>query len=144
MTVLKIRLLLYSKISNKYIILWKVVVSIKQITLEFIGTGINNEFQAYIHIFDINGNLLYHKKTYNGKIILSLKGDEGYHLIAKSYNDKINTFFYVDKKHKKYTFIFNRSIYNPSQLRSITFLLKDANYKNLPIEKGEIFLCQKQ
>ena len=106
------------------------VVNIKQIELEFIGTGINDEFQAYIHIFDINGILLYHKKTYNGKIILSLKGDEGYQLIAKSYNDKINTFFYVDKKHKKYTFIFNRSIYNPSSLRTITFLLKDANYIN--------------
>ena len=119
------------------------VVKIK-ITLNFIGTGINNEYQACIFIYDKSNKLLYHKKTYNGKTTICLKPNEAYKLIAKSKKEIIHKVFYIDKKTKTITFIFSRSIYNPEKLRTITFLLTDANYYNLPIEKGEIFLCQKQ
>ena len=104
----------------------------------------NHEYQACIHIYDKNKKLLYHKKTYNGKTTVYLKPNEAYRLIATSYNEKIDKLFYVDKKTKVITFIFNRSIYIPKKLRTIIFLLTDANYNNLPIEKGEMILWQKQ
>lgn len=115
-----------------------------KITLNFIGTGINDEYQACIHIYDKNKKLLYHKKTYNGKIAVCLKENETYRLIATSYNEKLDKIFYIDKKTKSITFIFKRSIYIPPKLRTIIFLLTDANYSNLPIEKGEMILWQKQ
>ena len=118
------------------------VVKIK-ITLNFIGTGINNEYQACIHIYDKKEKLIYYKKTYNGTIAICLKENETYRLIATSYGEIIDKIFYIDKDTKKITFIFNRSIYIPSKLKTIIFLLTDANYNNLPIEKGEMILWKK-
>ena len=115
------------------------VVRIKKIILNFIGTGLYNNYQACVSIYDKCNNLLYYKKTYNGKLVLELKENNTYTLIAKLNNEIINTSFYTNKTN--YIFIFNNSIINKS--RTITFLLKDANYSNLPIEKGEIILWQK-
>ena len=116
---------------------------INNIILKFIGTGINNNYQAIVRIYDKYNNLLYNKKTYNGKLNLSLKKNTVYKLVATSCDDIIKTSFYVTKYNNDYIFIFNRSIFNNSNLRTITFLLRDANYDNLPIEKGEMFLWQK-
>ena len=114
----------------------------KKIILNFIGTGINNEYQACINIYDTCGNLIYQGKTYNGKLIIYLEEENIYKLVATSCCEQIKTYFYVDGYQKKYTFIFGRSIFTP-QIKTITFLLRDANYNNLPIEKGEMFLWQK-
>ena len=114
----------------------------QKVILKFVGTGIKNKYQACVNIYDTNGNLLYQKKTYNGKLILYLKKNKLYKLVAESCSDMIKTSFYVNRLNE-YVFFFNRSIVN-SNLRIITFLLNDANYNNLPIKKGEIVLWQKQ
>lgn len=114
--------------------------------LKFIGTGIEDNYQACVNIYD-NNNLLYERRTYNGKVIIDLRENKLYKMVATSINEIINTSIYVTKNNCKYIFKYNRSIlqnYYSSDLRTITFLLTDANYNNLPIEKGELFLWQKQ
>lgn len=114
--------------------------------LKFIGTGIEDNYQACVNIYD-NNNLLYERRTYNGKVIIDLRENKLYKIVATSINEIINTSIYVTKNNCKYIFKYNRSIlqnYYSSDLRTITFLLTDANYNNLPIEKGELFLWQKQ
>ena len=114
------------------------VVRIKKVILKFIGTGIKDKYQACVNIYDTCGNKIHENKTYNGKLVLNLEENTVYKLVAKSYNEEIRTAFYVTEKRKKYIFFFNRSIVR----RTITFLLTDANYYNLPIEKGDMFLWQ--
>lgn len=120
---------------------------IKKVILKFIGTGINNEYQAFVNIYDICGKMLYHEKTNYGKLVLFLEVNRVYHLVAISYGDVIQKSFYVMENKDEYTFWFSRSIYkhnNPPGLKTITFLLNDANYDDLPIEEGEMFLWPKQ
>ena len=117
------------------------VVKIKKVILNFIGTGLNYNYQAHVSIYDKCNNLLINKITYNGKLVLELKENTTYNLIAKLNNEIINTSFYINKTN--YIFIFNSSIIKKNTLRTITFFLKDANYSNLPIEKGEIILWQR-
>lgn len=114
---------------------------IKKIQLQFVGTGIYDEFQAYVCIYDLCGNMIYHGKTYNGKININLKTNTAYRIKARLYDECINKVFYVMKRDKIIMFVFQRALI---PRRTITFLLKDANYNNLPIEKGEIILCHKQ
>lgn len=116
------------------------VVSIKDVILKFIGTGIDDYYQACVFIYDMDGKLLYQKKTYNGEVRLCLDVGTLYKVVAISYGEVIKRVFYVRDNKSKYIFLFQRSIFGE---RTITFLLTDANYNNLPIEKGEIFLCQK-
>ena len=115
----------------------------KRIVLNFIGTGVHNKCQACVNIYDTCGNLLCSNKTYNGKLTLYLKEDRVYRLIATSCNDVIDLNLYIDKYKSMYTFIFSRAIFTNS-LRTITFLLTDANYNDLPIEEGKMILWQKQ
>lgn len=61
-----------------------------------------------------------------------------YKIVAKSNNETLVTFIYINKDN--YIFSFKSSIYG----RTITFLLTDYYYSNLRIERGEIILWQKQ
>lgn len=106
--------------------------------MKFIGLGYLNKCQACVSIYDIYGNLVLKKMTYNGEISVCLKSNNLYYLCAKSLNNNIRTTFYTEKR--KYKFYFPRSIYIEEVY---TFLLTDSFYKGLNIEKGEIFLCQK-
>lgn len=110
--------------------------NIQKVTLKFIGTGMKNEYQACVNIYDAY-NDLYHKKTYNGKLVLCLKENKAYKLVANSCIGRIVVSFYVDKYHNSYTFILGQN----QNMRTIT--LTDANYNNLPIERGMI-IWQKQ
>lgn len=105
--------------------------------LRFIGTGYKNNYQAQIKIYS-NNKKIYEGTTYNGIIELDLK--EGiYKIEAIFLNEKLITYVYITKK-CKYTFIFTHAIYNT---RTITISLVDLYY-NLPIERGEIILWQRQ
>ena len=117
------------------------VVKIKKVILKFIGTGINNNYQALVKIYDNCNNLLYCEKTYNGELLLYLKEMSLYKIEAVACGDMIMQSFYVNHCNSKYVFGFNHSIFN--KLSTITFLLTDANYEDLPIEKGEMILWQK-
>ena len=107
----------------------------KKITLNFIGLGYNEHNQANVKIYD-KDNLIVNRKTYNNKLNVCFKTNKVYKLIAKSCRGIIYACFYVNESNNCYTFTFcNCSTNRP---RIITFLLTDSNYRNLPIEKGEI------
>lgn len=109
----------------------------KQIKLIFIGLGYNSINQAYIRIYDSNNNLVFNGITYNNELSLCLKKCNVYRLIAITSSIKLVTSFYVNSNYK-YIFNLNGINNNP-----ITFKLTDFNYKNLPIERGELLLWQK-
>lgn len=110
------------------------------ITLNFLGLGYNNINQADVLIYDDCNNLVYTKKTYNNKLNICLKKNKVYRVVAFSLNDRISTTIYINNNN--YCFRFNRSIINENS-DSITFLLTDYYYDNLPIERGEIILWQR-
>ena len=110
------------------------------ITLNFLGLGYNNINQADVLIYDEFNNLVYNKKTYNNKLNICLKKNKVYRVVAFSLNDRISTSIYINNNN--YCFRFNRSIINENS-DSITFLLTDYYYDNLPIERGEIILWQR-
>lgn len=103
------------------------------VIIRFIGLGINNNYQAFVKIYDSNNNLVFDGITYNGSINVTLNMYCTYRLEARFLSEFIKTNMYITKCN--YVFIFNHSIFNR---RTITFLLKDYYY-NLPIERGEIY-----
>lgn len=111
------------------------VVNINNVILKFIDLGIYDNYQANINIYDDCNNLIYQGRTYNGELHISLETNRVYLLVAYYCNKRIITAFYVSEFENKYVLSFNKTAKNS---RSITFLLKDANYNNLPIEKGRI------
>ncbi len=111
----------------------------KNITIQFMGLGFNDLFQAHIYLYDENHSLLLEDKTYDRKIQLCLDPFKGYQMIAISGNEVLRIRFYVDCNREKYTFFFPRSLYE-RQETIVTFHLTDFYYPNLPIEKGEIIL----
>ena len=116
----------------------------KKIIIEFIGLGLKEEYQAHVILYDNCYNIIYNGYTYNGCITVILNTNQAYKLKAVSLGDCISTIFYVNDKICEYKFIFNRSIYENNNDQTITFLLTDYNYNNLPIEKGELILWPSQ
>ena len=108
-----------------------------KIKLKFIGLGYNNNYQAFVSIYDENNNLVFNDYTYDSFIVVNVIPNRGYRLVARFYNDIIQTGLYSNRC--EYTYIFNHAIYN----RPITLSLRDYYY-NLPIEKGVITLWQNQ
>lgn len=105
---------------------------------KFIGTGYNNKNQVKVKIYD-NNKKIFEGTTYNGIIEIDLKENKLYKIKAFFKNELICKNIYITKK-CKYTFIFTHAIFNP---RTITISLVDLYY-DLPIEKGEITLWQRQ
>ena len=114
----------------------------KKVILKFIGTGIGKYYQAYVEIYNKQGDIVFFGKTYNGIVELYLENKSVYKIVALLRGRIIRNVFYVNDYDEKYVFWFKNIIRNNG--RTITFFLKDANYNNLPIEKGEMFLWQKQ
>ena len=110
------------------------VVNICNVILRFIGLGILDNYQANIEIYD-NNSLIYQGKTYNGELHIHLESNSAYQLVVYDCSKRIVTAFYVFKGKNKYILTFNKSV---NITGTITFLLKDANYDNLPIEKGKM------
>ena len=108
---------------------------IKSITIKFLGTGLLDNYQAFVKIYD-NDNIYYCGKTFNGEIKIKLQENKAYKILAIFRNGVINTSFYVTCQNT-YIFYFNNIIQIPQ--RKVTFLLKDFNYE-IPIMKGEIIL----
>ena len=108
---------------------------IKNITIKFLGTGLLDNYQAFVKIYD-NDNIYYCGNTFNGEIKIKLQENKAYKILAIFRNGVINTSFYVTCQNT-YIFYFNNIIQIPK--RMITFLLKDFNYE-IPIMKGEIIL----
>ena len=111
----------------------------KKILLKFNSLGLENYFQAYVKIYDKNNNLIYEGKTYNGELSVCLKKCQAYSLSANLYGLSLLSSFYVNNN-DVYLFSFNS--FN-NETNTITFLLTDSNYSNLPIERGELLLWQR-
>ena len=112
------------------------------ITLKFLGLGYNNINQADVFIYDCCNNLVCNKKTYNNKLNICLDKNKVYKIVAKSLGDTIESVIYTGKNNN-YCFRFSRSIIDIVNEDSITFLLTDYYYDNLPIERGEMILWQR-
>ena len=108
---------------------------IKKVLLKFIGTGLLDEYQAYVKVYDHN-KVYYEGTTYNGRIELSLEENKAYSVNVLFFNKSIISAFYVSIQ-DVYVFNFDYSNYNHSH--TVTFLLNDYYYK-MPIMKGEIIL----
>ena len=115
----------------------------KKILIKFLGLGIDDKYQACVRIYDICNNLICENKTYNGKLELCLEENKLYKLQAIFMGMEINKSFYVTNSNNVFSFTFNKLIITCLS-RTVTFLLTDANYTNLPIEKGKMILWQKQ
>ena len=115
----------------------------KKIIIRFLGLGVGDKYQACVRIYDTCNNLLCEGKTCNGKLELCLEENQMYKLYAIFMGEDMNKTFYVTNSNNIFNFVFNKLIIT-CPLRTITFLLTDANYTNLPIEKGKMVLWQKQ
>ena len=109
------------------------------IEIIFLGLGIDNCYQASVLVYDENNNLIYKKRTYDGKLCLLLKNKHVYRIVASSIDEVIDTPLYIDNK-CKYVLSFSRNFID---INSVTLILTDYYYNNLPIEKGELILCQR-
>lgn len=107
----------------------------KKIKIVFNGLDF---YEAYIFIYDCNNNLLFEGLTCNHKIEVCLEEYNVYKIKAITNNTKLVTSFYINCN-STYRFSFVNSIQN----NPITFLLTDYYY-DLPIERGELLLWQKQ
>ncbi len=113
----------------------------KRIKIIFSGVGCSSRYQVFVKIYDVNNILVFSGYTHKGFIIAELEVGEVYSIIATSYNDKLSGSFYLSKNKDKYYFVLPSSIHEDN-LNTITFLLTDYNYDNLPIERGELILWQ--
>ena len=113
----------------------------REIIFTFPGLGYKNINQAEIFIYS-NNILILKEKTYNGRIITCLNSDIYQITVKSKYETKRFTFF-LSNHNSIYSFPLNSS-YACNNGKTITFLLTDFNYINLPIEKGLINVWQKQ
>lgn len=104
------------------------------VCLKFLGTGFKNYFQARVKIFDSNNCLVYDGFSSDGIIRICLDRGCAYRVYAFLLNYYFVTTIYIVKQD---LFTFNLS---PLCNRTITFLLTDYNYDNLPIMEGELIL----
>jgi len=104
----------------------------KNIFLHFLDAGYKENYQYNVLVYD-KEMLLYDERTYNGKVKLCLKPNKSYKLVVKSFRGFMTKTIYVNDKTNNIVLFYNKK-------RPITFILTDANYPNLLIVKGEIFL----
>lgn len=110
-----------------------------KIIIKIFGLGLGNEAQAILILKDDNNEILYEEKTYNGKAEFCLIPNRLYQLLIISKYNRKKIVFYVDNKRCCYCF----NIFNDLIPKKVIFQLTDANYFNLPIEKGELVLWLK-
>lgn len=106
-----------------------------KIQLRFIGTGINDLYQARVKIYDTNHNLIKDATTYNGIIRFKALKNSVYLISVRFLNTKRIIPLYIKNKCTYEIILCNNYLNNSNP---ITFLLTDANYLDLPIMKGEI------
>ena len=107
------------------------------IKIKIIGLGYGNINQADVLIYNMKGNLISDKRTYNNEVCFCLDTCNIYKVVIKNKNINISKIFYALDNSIIYINLYE---FYP---RTITFLLTDYYYENLPIMKGEIILWQK-
>lgn len=103
-------------------------------------------YKYEIFIYDIDGNIVYNGKTNDkGYILFKVPYLGIYKIIIKAEKNicpKIISEKILIHKNCPNTILFTFKKLNKNYLSPITIKLTDKNYKNLPIEKGEIRLWQ--
>jgi len=117
--------------------------NIKKITLRFVGLGYQNKYQAKVMVYDINNQLVFDGKTYNGEVTLSVCKNQGYRIVAKFFQEVICMNIYVNEFVHCYVIPFSHVISNALEENTVNFLLTDQNYDGLPLERGELILWQR-
>ena len=107
-----------------------------EIVLNGIGYGCVN--QVDVCIYDECDNLVCKSRTYNGRVKVRLCKNRVYKLVSCYLSQMINQVFYVNRC--SYSFSFESIIVSTAVNNSITFLLTDYYYDNLPIERGSLIL----
>ena len=103
----------------------------KDIIIHIIGLGLCDDLEANISIFNSSFDKIYEGRTLGGSVCVSLAVKNVYLLSVCSPRGCFQIVFYVDCKRDCYCFSYPMN-------RILTFRLTDANYDNLPIERGEI------
>ena len=116
------------------------MVFMKNVLLLFNGTGFNDCMQANVQIYDLCGNKICESNTYNGKLMVGLKINNFYVVKANVLGNVISNTIYINDCNK---FCFSFPWVFIKNMRTITFVLTDSYYFNLPIGEGEILLWQK-
>ncbi len=111
----------------------------KNVTIRLLGVG-NSIFQPEVVIYDEFGSLVYSGYAYNGMGQVMLCCNRCYRVIAKYCCAQTVAVIYIGKN-DIYGINMNTCCQNDENL--VTFTLSDANYSNLPIEKGEVILWQR-
>ena len=112
-----------------------------KIVIKFVGVGVGDNYQARVKVLDSCKRIVFDGFSSNGVLVLCLNEGEYYFLEACCLGEIINKTFYVNGINKEYVFAFGYAmICGSNNSRSITFLLSDYYYNNLPIEKGEILV----
>ena len=110
----------------------------KKIIIRIIGLNCIDLNKTIIKIYNSNKKVVYKGITRNGIVSLSLNNNEVYKICIFSSTNIISTSILVTSDYNEYIILANNNEYYKT-----TFLLTDANYLGLPIEKGEITLWQK-
>ena len=116
-----------------------------KIKFKFFGLGYDDKYQARVFIYDSLNNLIFDGQTYNGNLCVNLIYGRVYRIVAFSLNDRIDTYFYIDGN-REYCLGFSYALVSNTvvpEIDTITFLLTDYYYSNLPIERGDLILWQK-
>ena len=111
----------------------------KHVTIKLLGVG-NFLYQPEVCIYDEYGSLAYSGYAYNGMVQVSLCCNRCYRIIAKCCLAQTTAVIYIGRN-DIYGINMNTCCQNEENI--ITFTLSDANYSNLPIEKGEVILWQR-
>lgn len=105
--------------------------------IEIIINGLIN--QSEILIYNSNNRLIYKSRTNNGRVNVCLREKEIYKITICSKN--MTKLFYLNSGCSFIMFYVNYCFNNNSEnTRVRTFLLTDRNYKDLRIERGDIYL----
>lgn len=103
----------------------------KDIMIHINGLCLYDNLEANVSIFNSSCESIYEGKTRNGSICVSIEVKNIYLISVSSPRGRFQVAFYVDCKRNCYCFSYPIN-------HIITFQLTDANYDNLPIERGEI------
>ena len=116
------------------------VMKMKNVTIRLLGVG-NSIFQPEVVIYDDSGCIVYSGCAYNGMVHVMLCCNKCYKVVVKSCLAQCITIIYIGKPT-----VYSINLNSCCQInrRIITFLLSDENYSNLPIEKGQVILWQRQ
>ena len=114
----------------------------KKIIIKFMGMGLCPRCQALVTVYDMKGCLAAKGCTKRGEYCFKAH-EKSFYRVCYDINRLVSCkTIYVNNSWNRYPFFYQGVIDNQAP-QTITFLLTDQSYANLPISKGEMMLWQK-